>query len=590
MPSQIQITSFTGGLPAQVFVSDVYGNNNTFIDTIVSPIPPTIYFTLPSLFDFAPAVKITIIDANGCEEFTIDECLTIFPSPTPTPTTTPTLTPTPTVTETPTNTPTPTVTETPTNTPTPTVTETPTNTPTPTITETPTNTPTPTITETPTNTPTSDPTQTPTSTPTSTVTPSITESPTSTPTPTVTDTPTQTPTPTISETPTQTPTPTITETPTNTPTPTITETPTETPTPTITETPTNTPTPTISETPTNTPTPTISETPTQTPTQTNTPTPSITLSQTQTPTNTPTVTPSETPNYEYYIVTLQDCCTGYGYESIKIKVTNGTPMSTGKVVNIDLNNGFGISCFEITLLSSPQPPTTSTTVTVYGDCPTCEAANGVICPEIRRLDDCCGNILINWRAYVPNSVTSGTIVSTDGRCFEVGAVDPGTVNVIYDTTFDGDCIACNDQNPCPSSTPTPTPTVTPTLTITPTRTVTPTPTCTGPGTFLAGTLCYGSEWNVILRPSSLSACQAAQGLDGPSANATNQWKSCCDYQSRFVEGNPSGCLVYDENGDLAGNGWISDGCLSWQVTNGVVTSTAGQICADAVLCCGTTPT
>ena len=80
MPSQIQITSFTGGLPAQVFVSDVYGNNNTFVGSIVSAIPPTIYFTLPSLFDFAPAVKITIIDSNGCEEFTIDECLTTFPS------------------------------------------------------------------------------------------------------------------------------------------------------------------------------------------------------------------------------------------------------------------------------------------------------------------------------------------------------------------------------------------------------------------------------------------------------------------------------------------------------------------------------
>ena len=148
------------------------------------------------------------------------------------------------------------------------------------------------------------------------------------------------------------------------------------------------------------------------------------------------------------------------------------------------------------------------------------------------------------------------------------------------------------RTPTPTRTPTVTPTrtVTPSVTRTPTRTPTPTPTCTGPGTFLAGTLCYGSEWNVILRPSSLSACQAAQGLDGPSANATNQWKSCCDYQSRFVEGNPSGCLVYDENGDLAGNGWISDGCLSWQVTNGVVTSSAAQICTGADPCCGTIPT
>ena len=140
-------------------------------------------------------------------------------------------------------------------------------------------------------------------------------------------------------------------------------------------------------------------------------------------------------------------------------------------------------------------------------------------------------------------------------------------------------------------TPTPTPTVTKTPTPTPTRTPTPTPSCTAPGQFLDGTECYGSEWNVILRPSSLTACQAAQGLDGPAANAPNQWKSCCDYQSRFVEGNPSGCLVYDENGNLAGNGWISDGCFSWQVTNGVVTSSSAQICTGSDFeCCGTTPT
>ncbi len=279
MPSQIQITSFTGGLPAQVFVSDVYGNNNTFVGSIISAIPPTIYFTLPSLFDFAPAVKITIIDANGCEEFTIDECLTIFPSPTPTPTVTPTITTTPTVTPTisitptQTPTPTPTISETGTPTPTPTISETGTPTPTPTISETGTPTPTPTISETGTPTPTPTPTETPGASPSSTPTPTptISETGTPTPTPTISETGTPTPTPTISETGTPTPTPTISETGTPTPTPTISETGTPTPTPTISETGTPTPTPTISETGTPTPTPTISETPTGTPT----PTPTI---------------------------------------------------------------------------------------------------------------------------------------------------------------------------------------------------------------------------------------------------------------------------------------------------------------------------
>jgi hypothetical protein len=82
MPSQIQITSFTGGLPAQVFVSDVYGNNTILVGTLTSPLilPLIINLPTPSIFDFAPAVKITIIDSYGCEEFTIDECVTTFPS------------------------------------------------------------------------------------------------------------------------------------------------------------------------------------------------------------------------------------------------------------------------------------------------------------------------------------------------------------------------------------------------------------------------------------------------------------------------------------------------------------------------------
>jgi hypothetical protein len=75
MPAQIQITSFTGTLPAQVFVSDVYGNNTSLVDTISSPITTTVTYTLPTLFNLAPSVMITIIDANGCEEFRIEECI-----------------------------------------------------------------------------------------------------------------------------------------------------------------------------------------------------------------------------------------------------------------------------------------------------------------------------------------------------------------------------------------------------------------------------------------------------------------------------------------------------------------------------------
>ncbi len=156
MPSQIQITSFTGALPAQVFVADIYGNNSTSVGTISAAIPPAVIFTLPSLFDFAPAVMVTIIDSNGCNEFSIEDCISFFPSATPTPT--PTITPT----NTPTNTPTPS--QTSTNAPTPSQTPTNTVTPTQSPTQTPTNTgtPTPTPTQTPTNSSTPTPTPTPT--------------------------------------------------------------------------------------------------------------------------------------------------------------------------------------------------------------------------------------------------------------------------------------------------------------------------------------------------------------------------------------------------------------------------------------------
>jgi len=125
--SKIQIDLISGvTYPVDLYVSDVYGNNKTFVSTITSgPIPPAIDFTsLPAIFNTAPAVMITMVDANLCEKFEIAVCESV-PNLTPTPT--PTLTPTPI-----TPTPTPTLTPTPiTPTPTPTITLTPSITPTP---------------------------------------------------------------------------------------------------------------------------------------------------------------------------------------------------------------------------------------------------------------------------------------------------------------------------------------------------------------------------------------------------------------------------------------------------------------------------
>jgi len=129
----IEISSITGSSPYQLFVSDIYGNNETFISSFSGAVPPSQYFNLPPLFDTAPVVLIKVIDASGCTTFHQASCQVIVPSPTPTQTIG--LTPTPTPSITPTITPSSTPVTTPTNTPTtsitPSITTTPTVTPTP---------------------------------------------------------------------------------------------------------------------------------------------------------------------------------------------------------------------------------------------------------------------------------------------------------------------------------------------------------------------------------------------------------------------------------------------------------------------------
>jgi hypothetical protein len=138
-----------------------------------------------------------------------------------------------------------------------------------------------------------------------------------------------------------------------------------------------------------------------------------------------------------------------------------------------------------------------------------------------------------------------------------------------------------------SSTPTPTPTVseTPVVSVSPTPTITttpsPTPTCAGPGDFLEGSACYSNEWPFFLRPSDTVACSDVQTNNSTD---TNRYRSCCDYQSVFVDGDPTGCEVYDPAGNLVGNGFISDGCLSWEIFGGVVIS-GPTPCSGASGCC-----
>jgi len=75
---QIRITEISGGTyPIQVILSDIYGNNATTLATInPGPVPPvqTYNSTIPSIFQTAPEIMLTLIDNNGCQLFKILEC------------------------------------------------------------------------------------------------------------------------------------------------------------------------------------------------------------------------------------------------------------------------------------------------------------------------------------------------------------------------------------------------------------------------------------------------------------------------------------------------------------------------------------
>lgn len=102
--SKIQVNIIDGATyPVSIYISDIYGNNKTFVGTVTSgPVPPIIDFTnLPPIFNTAPAVMITMVDSSLCEKVEIIES-NATPTPTPTLTETPFETPTQTPTQTPT--------------------------------------------------------------------------------------------------------------------------------------------------------------------------------------------------------------------------------------------------------------------------------------------------------------------------------------------------------------------------------------------------------------------------------------------------------------------------------------------------------
>jgi len=71
--ASIDIFSTTStAYPIQVSVSDALGNNTTPVGTIIGAGSQTFY--LPTIFDNAPSVMVTLLDDDGCTDFQIIAC------------------------------------------------------------------------------------------------------------------------------------------------------------------------------------------------------------------------------------------------------------------------------------------------------------------------------------------------------------------------------------------------------------------------------------------------------------------------------------------------------------------------------------
>lgn len=76
---QVRITEISGGTyPIKVYISDVYGNNQTLLGTVSSDpgFPPNLEYNtvIPTIFQTAPEIMLTLVDANGCSIFKILDC------------------------------------------------------------------------------------------------------------------------------------------------------------------------------------------------------------------------------------------------------------------------------------------------------------------------------------------------------------------------------------------------------------------------------------------------------------------------------------------------------------------------------------
>jgi len=76
--TQVRITDISGGTyPINVYIADVYGNNQTLLGVInPGPVPPIVEYNtvIPSIFETAPEIMLLLVDANNCQVFKILQC------------------------------------------------------------------------------------------------------------------------------------------------------------------------------------------------------------------------------------------------------------------------------------------------------------------------------------------------------------------------------------------------------------------------------------------------------------------------------------------------------------------------------------
>ena len=76
--TQVRITEISGGTyQISVYISDVYGNNQTLLGTIdPGPVPPIVEYNtvIPAIFNTAPEIMLTLTDDNGCSVFKLLQC------------------------------------------------------------------------------------------------------------------------------------------------------------------------------------------------------------------------------------------------------------------------------------------------------------------------------------------------------------------------------------------------------------------------------------------------------------------------------------------------------------------------------------